>query len=232
MNQATIWVTAGALAVLLIEVGLSLVQVDVWKNTESLYSHSVSVDPTNARSWNQLANIAAERGDLDAAWQITESGLAYSPTHWRLLHRKALLLEKAGRLDEAISWMRKAAEQPGADTACSNLALLLMRQGKLEEAQTWAERAVKSDPRDAHHRRALGVVLLARAQPGAAAREFERALEAEPLSGDNHMNLGLARLALGDRSGADRAFAAAVRVNPSLRQSIEASKARRARLTP
>ncbi|MCJ7770532.1 hypothetical protein MUP37_03025, partial [Candidatus Bathyarchaeota archaeon] len=140
------------------------------------WSQSIVTHPKNPVGWEKLASLALERGDQEMAWHYCESGLDIAPTHWRLLHRKALILRFMNRPAEALATMRLAAAQPNADKARANLALMLLERGRLEEARSFAEAAVKMRNNIAHNQRVLGQVAWAQQDRVVACKAFARAL--------------------------------------------------------
>jgi tetratricopeptide (TPR) repeat protein len=186
---------------ILLACGWTLVQTPQWSSTERLFENAVRVDPGNADAWDKLASSAASREDYQSAWAYTRVGLEHSPNHWRLLHRQALLLASAGKLDEAIETMRSAASTPQAHKAYANLALLYLRRGDRDEAVRAAEEAVRLQAETAHNQRVLGIVSYELGDKTTACRAFARAAALDPYDGDNIRNLELCPTARSETTG-------------------------------
>jgi Tfp pilus assembly protein PilF len=179
------------LAAVVLGCGWTLVQTPVWSSTERLFENAVRVEPTHAEAWDELASLAAERGDRELAWEYTRSGLQHSPEAWSLLHRQGLLLAAEGNLPGAIETMRRAASTPESHKAYANLALLYLKRGLREEALQAAQEAVRLQAETAHNQRVLGIVTYENGDTETACRAFERAAALDPYDDDNVRNLGL-----------------------------------------
>jgi Flp pilus assembly protein TadD len=189
LPRAVAWPLASA--AILLACGWTLAQTPNWSSTERLFENAARVNPGNADAWDELASSAASRGDYESAWAYTRSGLEHSPGHWRLLHRQGLLLASAGKLDEAIEAMRRAAKTPEAHKAYANLALLYLRRGDRDDAQRMAEEAVRLQAETAHNQRVLGIVSYELGDEATACHAFARAAALDPYDEDNIRNLEL-----------------------------------------
>lgn len=172
----------------------SVTQLGHWESSRALRQHAVSVHPAHVESWHRLASQAEEEGRYIEAEVYIEQGLRHSDgatDRWRLYHRRALVLQKQGRRDEAVRWMRKAASQPEAHKAYANLGLLLAQQGDLEEALQQVRKACEYQPLSAHNQRARGIVALQAGEVSEACAAFDKALSLEPFNADNRFNVGL-----------------------------------------
>lgn len=203
---------------------LSLLQTRTWSSTEALFAQSVEVNPGYAGGWSRLAQTAAQAGDLEAAGRYVALGLEHSPGDADLLHRQALLLRQAGRPQEALAMMRRAAQAArGPHRAQANLSLMLSGLGQHEEAVTWGEASVQG--RGAmvpHHQRAYGGALLGAGRPQEALAPLRRAVELEPGKAQNHYNLGLALWGVGQGEAARAALKEAVALDPAFGPQVEA----------
>jgi len=189
LPRSIVWPLASA--AILLACGWTLVQTPQWSSTERLFENAARVNPGNAGAWDKLASSAASREDYESAWAYTRAGLEHSPNHWRLLHRQALLLAAAGKLDEAIETMRRAASTPEAHKAYANLALLYLRRGDRDDALRMAKEAVRLQAETAHNQRVLGIVSYELGDETTACRAFARAAALEPYDDDNIRNLEL-----------------------------------------
>ena len=104
-------------------------------------------------------------------------GLDTSETRYDL----ALVLDRVGRLDEAVAEYERALDRnPNHVGALNNLGVALARQGRLVPATRRLERAVAVDPDHADAQANLGALYLARGEREAAGRAFREALELAP----------------------------------------------------
>jgi len=185
-------------AVIVLGCGWTIVQTPTWSSTERLFENAAQVDPGNADAWNELASVAANRGDRELAWAYTRRGLEHSPGDWRLLHRQGLLLADEGKLEAAIETMQRAASVPEAHMAYANLALLYLKGGSHEEALRMAEAAVRLQAQTTHNQRVLGIVAYEIGDTVTACRAFERAVALDPYDEDNVRNIELCARSAGE----------------------------------
>lgn len=169
----------------------TFVQMPAWADGPSLFENAVQVDPSDARAWDKLALFAAEDGDTDLALERVDEGLRHSPSNWRLLHRRALVLDARGERDQAIAQMKQAASVPEADIAYANLALLHLRRGERSDALQAANQAVALQARRAHNQRVLGIVTYELGETARACEAFSRAFALDPYDHANRKNLEL-----------------------------------------
>ncbi|MDH3201462.1 MAG: tetratricopeptide repeat protein [Myxococcales bacterium] len=205
----------------------SVTQLGHWESSRALRLHAVSVHPSHVESWHRLASQAEEEGKYEQAEAYVARGLeqAGSATdRWRLYHRRALILEKQGRVDEAIRWMRAAASQPAAHKAYANLGLLLARRGEIQDGLEQVRRACEYQPRSVHNQRAHGIVALEAGEVDEACAAFAEARALEPFNADNHFNLGLCELRRGDQRASDKAFEQALELRPNLAEQIDQAR--------
>ncbi|QTL05743.1 tetratricopeptide repeat protein [Aquabacter sp. L1I39] len=102
---------------------------------ERLFTDALDRDPGQLRAYLQLASLASDRGDTDAALAFLEAGLARKPASPALRHAKAKALRHAGRFSEAREAISPLLDQqpPLADLILQ-AADLARLDGKLEEA--------------------------------------------------------------------------------------------------
>ena len=205
----------------------SVTQLGHWESSRARRLHAVSVHPSHVESWHRLASQAEEEGEYDQAEVFIEQGLEHAATstdRWRLYHRRAMILRKQGRVDEAIHWLRVAASQPEAHKAYANLGLLLAQRGEIEDALEQVRKACEYQRHSAHNQRAHGIVALEAGEVDEACAAFAEACALEPFNADNHFNLGLCELHRGDPRASDAAFEQALELRPNLAEQIDQAK--------
>ena len=127
-----------------------------------------------------LAEAAA--GDLDAALQVGEEGLAHYPACAPLLLHLGAVHGRRGKWEKAEALYRRAADaDPELPQAHKARADICYRAGRLEEAAEGYRRALQLDPDigdDAHLK--LAVILDQTGSRDQAARLWRRAIELNP----------------------------------------------------
>lgn len=124
--------------------------------------------------------------DEETLWKDT---LAKNPKAWMAHTNLAVLLDRQGRLDEAIFHHREAARlRPDLAGSRNNLAVTLEKAGRYEEAITAYAEALRVEPTNADYGRNLAN-LLARmgrdAQAEACYREVLRLRPSDPAAANN-----------------------------------------------
>ncbi|MGC4006419.1 MAG: tetratricopeptide repeat protein [Pirellulales bacterium] len=116
---------------------------------------------TGAELYLHLAKIHEQKGNLQAAKEQYEKGLATEPKNVGLLIAYARMNDRAGQLDEASGLYRRAiAVAPKNATPHNDLGLCLARMDKLPEATVELQKAVDLDAKKPLYRNNLATVLV------------------------------------------------------------------------
>jgi Tfp pilus assembly protein PilF len=136
---AAAWITALA--------ALTWSQVEVWRDTDTLFVYTLAVDPECAWCHAQYGGALGNRGDLTAAIPHLRRAVELRP-HRPGYHANAgLALLRAGRAPESLPYLeRAAAAQPGNLDAVTNLGLALVEVGRPADALPHLERARAARP--------------------------------------------------------------------------------------
>ena len=183
----------GTLAVLLLLSlsGNAWQQIGYWKNSETLWTHALEVEPQSDVARAGRGDVLLARGDVDAAIRDFEAALSIRSNNPEAHRYLAEALMRKGRISEAMDHWEKTLElQPEDVAARDSLGAALAQQGRLTEAIAHWQRSLRFDPDDGNAMNDLAWVLATAPDPskrdGAAAVEFgERASkiagEANPL---------------------------------------------------
>lgn len=155
-------------------------------------------------------------------WQDAVNRAPNSP---RAHNNLALALADAGRIDDAVSHLRRAIKlNPNYALAYNNLGNILFRRDRVAEAMQLYAEAIRIAPdyADAHNN--MGAALERTGQYAAAVRQCRRALELEPNLADAHNNLGNALEGMNQLDEAVHHFRAAIdlyrRLNETRHQAM------------
>ena len=178
------------------------IQTSYWKNSETLWTHTLAVTTDNDVAHNNLGFIFLQRGELDEAISHFQTALnirANSPqTHYNLgsalVHNNlgnALVRKKL--VDEAIAHYEKAVElRPDYADGHYNLGSALLQEGRIDEAIAHWQKTVSIQPNDAEAHTTLGDALLRKGEIGQAIAHYQAALEFAPQSISTLNNLAWA----------------------------------------
>jgi hypothetical protein len=123
-------------------------QIAVWKDSETLWSHVLTIDPDNPIAYNNLGTAFYERGLVRESVPFFERSLAIRDTE-RAHTWLGLALADQGRLEEAIGHYRASlALDPQSVEAHTNLGAALAQLGRIDEALPHFEAAYRLDPDD------------------------------------------------------------------------------------
>jgi tetratricopeptide (TPR) repeat protein len=171
--------------------GGAYVQTGYWKDSVSLWMHSLACTSESSLARNNLGNALANQGKLTEAIQQYERALQLKPDYAEAHNNLGDALAAQGKLTEAIQQYERAL-QIKPDNACAliNLGSALAGQGKLTEAIQQYERALQIKPDYAEALNNLGNVLSLQEKLTEAIQYYERALQIKPDYADAHINLG------------------------------------------
>jgi tetratricopeptide (TPR) repeat protein len=158
-------------------------QVGYWRDSVSLFEHTLAVIPKNPKISYDLANEYRVRGDMDAAIRNYRIALETDPNSLRTLTNLAGTLNSNGEYDAAIDACKSAlALNPKFARAHNNLGVALQLKGEYDAAMASFRRAIESNPiqRDAHNN--LAKALSLKGEYEEAIAHFLKALDSRALA--------------------------------------------------
>ena len=151
-------------------------QVEVWRDTETLFENSLAVTRANWFAHGELGIALAARGELERARAEFEASLRIHPRYARALANLGALSARAGRVDQGIAQLRRALElEPNLSGGELALGIALEPTGRLAEAAAAYRAALARDPRD--RSAALQLARLLAISPDPSLRDGARAVE-------------------------------------------------------
>ncbi|KAG0506575.1 MAG: Beta-barrel assembly-enhancing protease [Candidatus Udaeobacter sp.] len=180
-----------AAAIAIVCLGMrAFVQVSYWKNSQTLWSHTLAVTGDNDVAHNNLGFLFLRRGELDNAISEFQAALDIrsrnTETHYSL--GAALIQNNLGNAfarkqlsDEAINHLQEAVRlRPDYADAYFNLGSVLFQQGRIDQAIAQWQKALAIRPRDAEAHRNLASALRKQGNVKGAIAEYEQALNITP----------------------------------------------------
>jgi Flp pilus assembly protein TadD len=198
-------------------------QVRHWKNSITLFTHTVNVTSDNHIGHDNLGTALLRRGRLkEATNQFAEALRIKTHTdnvtydNYIIHNNLGIALSRQGKLKEATSQFTEALRiKPDYVPARMNLGIALNNQGKTTEAIGHLNHALKIDPENADVYYNLGIIRQRQGKLEKALRHYTQAVRLNPDHADAHNNLGGMLLSQGRTEEAVTHFAAAVRLNPA-----------------
>jgi spermidine synthase len=135
------------------------------------------------------------------------------------------LLEKAGRSDEALVWLKRILDlHPDDPELFNELGNLCGTNGKTGDAETYYKKALSLDPRHVAALKNLGVVYYQTGRFEEGIKAYEQVVRLSPYEAKMHNNLGILYEKIGRFEDARRTWNAALKVDPGYdapRRNIE-----------
>jgi choline-sulfatase len=155
--------------------GRSLARKHRYREAAEALEEAVSLVPSWAPAWLDLARTYAQAGDPERAKQSLERGLRANPATPALRVALSAVYRDQGDLPRAIAELREAVHvDPASADAWNALGLLLASSGQQNEATAAFEAGLKASPDDPDLLFNLAERRLAASRPAEAARLLER----------------------------------------------------------
>ena len=206
-----------ALSALLIAVlaTLSWRQTQIWRDTETLWRHALSVAPSAVAHAN-LGLVLAQRGQAAAAIPHYHAALIIQPRYPEAWSNLGLAQLEGGDRAGAERSLREAIRlKPTFSAAWSNLGLTLARRGETAPAIAAYREALRLRPDNAEAHGNLGGLLDAGGQGEEALAHLREAVRLRPESEQTHGNLGTYFARRGELRTAAVHFEEALRLRPA-----------------
>jgi len=156
-------------------------QTALWKDTRTLFTHTLAVTGENPVAHQCLGCAYLEAGKTEPAIAELNEALRISPGYQDAHQNLGHALVKAGRTEEAIAHFRAALTVTDKAVLRHALGEALDKLGRTDEAIREYEAAVALDPDRFHTRVLLAKDLAARGRMSEAETHLRRALELNPV---------------------------------------------------
>jgi len=172
---------------------LGCLQTSYWKNSETIWNHSLALTSNNHIAENNLGNDLMKKGRLDEAIVHFRKALEIYANYPEAHNNLGYALANKGNWSEAIPAYRAAMRvRPNYPKAHNNLAISLAETGKTDEALAEFREALRndSDYQEAHVN--MAVLLLQLGRRDEAITHLREALRLKP--GDAEVKAQLRQL--------------------------------------
>lgn len=121
----------------------TLRQVEVWKDTETLFSHAAKVTHDNHVALVTLADFDVRRGQMVEATAKVERALSIAPNFPRAEYLKATILQMQGKMQEAIPHLERSVGPEVFIPSRARMVLSLLGTGQLSAADALLEQLLQ-----------------------------------------------------------------------------------------
>ncbi len=230
------WQKEIALAVFLLAAApfaaVTIKQIGYWKDSYTLFGHTLEVTRNNGLAENDFAVALMERGEPNLAAPHFVAAVQLSPDLASPHYNLAVLLQKQNRLDDAEHEYRAAlalsSDQAEIAQSHNNLGILYLEESKYAAAMTELSAAIAIDPNQQNSYIGRGTAEMQMMNVDAALADFSKAAQIAPSPIALYW-LGRALESKGDVQQAARAYAAALQLAPAMAEARARLEALRAR---
>lgn len=222
LKQSVALAVVGAATLVLVgNAALTVHQVGVWRDTDTLWRFALDTDPNCAICHNNLGDDLLRRGMPESAKVEFEQALALRPDLIKIRKNLGLALLSANHPEEAGEEFRKVlTADPSDGEAWTNLGVVLLQQHKRDEAVQAMEEAIQRAPTSYGIYVNLGAALVDSGRASEAVPHLERALTLNPKSAYAHANLVRAYTALGQTDRAGQQFEVLRGLDPQMAKRV------------
>jgi protein O-mannosyl-transferase len=189
-------------------VGLAVLvwqQSEVWRDSVSLWTHAVAVDPSCAHCQRGLGTSQHAAGASSAAVDPLRRAVTLRPDLPEFQADLGLILQWLERPAEAVPLLERATLAfPANLNLRAHLGLALVQINRFEDGRRTLEPVLQRRPEHLYALTAMGFALAESGRAAEARPYFERAIAQAPRAPNAHYGLARVHLALGDQAAAQR----------------------------
>ena len=191
------------------------VQLRHWRNSFTLFEHTVKVTKNNFTMHYNYGYMLSTQGRFSDAVIHFDKALRINPHYHDAYNNKGLALLELGEIDKAIECFNEVLKlKPDFHRAHNNLGMAFCRLGKTDLAiEQWLE-SVRLNPDDDTSHFNLGMEFIKQDKLDKAVEHFSRVVEIKPYWPQAHYNLGIAYYRQGRLGLAAKQCARALSLKP------------------
>ncbi len=192
------------------------VQVGYWRNSITLFKHTLEVTERNYVARMSLGSALVAAGRFQEAEVQFSKVLEIIPNHERAHYNLGVALQLQGKTNDAITHYSEALRlDPNWADTHNNLGAALADLGRVQEAIGHYAQAVQINPNLDKAQFNLGLLLANQGRHEEAIAHYSEAIRINPNNAYAHNNLGVAFYNLGRVDDAIREYQAALQINPT-----------------
>lgn len=201
--------------ILMVNLGIALRFTGEQQEAKGLFERAFDTTEARRSAGAQLAQLAMDDGDLAGAERTLRAVLAREPGAPEIYNLLGLVLEKQGRLPEAVkAYAESARLDANSAEPRNNLGNLARRDRHDDEAERWYLEAIAADPYFMGAYNNLALLCQSRGQLDRAIDLYGRALGKAPQNAVVMNNLASLYFATGDNRNARALWRQAIEADP------------------
>jgi protein O-mannosyl-transferase len=160
---------------------MTINQASVWKDSQALFSHALSVTQNNWTAHLNYGEALMEKGRVDAAIRQYQQAIKINPGFEMAYLNLGVAFSKKGETDMAINYYNKTIQiKQNLPAAWLNLGNAYFRKGIPDKALSYYETALSLQPDFAEAYYGIGAVMAGRGDLQKAKKAFQQALVFDP----------------------------------------------------
>lgn len=206
---------AVAAVVLALCAWLTVKQVQIWRNSETLFRHAIEATPRNYLAYNNLGYFLGGKGKTAEAMEYYEASLRINPTYEDALNNLGYGYANQKKYAAAIEKYEAALRtRPRHPEVHNNLGNALAEMGRVDEAISHYKITLEQVPEHADAHNNLGIALAMKGKIEEAIPQFHLAIRYKPGNASAHSNLGNALAAQHKLDEAQKEYQETLRLKP------------------
>ena len=202
-------------AIIIVLASITFHQTGYWKNSITLFEHTVSVTSDNHKAYNNLGVALQAQGRLDDAIMDYQEALRIKPENETTLINLGVALQAQGHTDDAIQHFLEALRiKPDSEEGNFNLGNAYKKKGQMDNAIRYYREALRINPENEKIHTNLGFALQTKGRLDDAIKHYQEALRIKPEDEKAHNNMAIALINKGNIDGAIKHFQKALQINP------------------
>ncbi len=220
-----ILIASGVVVVVVVFSYLTIQQLPIWRNAETLWRYSSEITPGLPMPYANLGVALEGKGDHDGALQMYAKAIALQPRYADALYNAGVTYEAKQMVDSAISmYTRALAADPTYTDAYVNLGNIMVRAGRFDDGIGLYERALQLDPSDADSYYNMGIAVYDKGDKRKALGCFQTAIKFSPNYANAYNNMGIVFVDLGKQDAALASFMRAAKLGSADAEKLLRSK--------
>ena len=195
--------------------GLSVAQMQIWKNCDTLWSYVIEIQPRNFVAYYNRGNFRLSVGDSDSAIKDYDRTIDIFPLHSQAYFNRGKIILDRGNPEKALPDLNRALSiNPNFMEAYSNRARAFKLLGRNTESEADIEAVLKLNPKDYCAWLEWGSLKRGRKEFKAAIKDYSESIKIDPSRIDAYVNRGGTYLLMDDAIPASADFGSVIRLSP------------------